>query len=178
LPCTIIGSKHAEHSCRTDHKCHNACEFCQLEAADTEGVWVQPCKEKAGHGGHHLCASRPHTCNQPCKLTGALNCRGTCSQPSGHEGDCDCGSGNHLCGVECALPGCSNQCVEPYGSKHTQHACQDKKCPQVSSLPQHVGSLAGLKGWAVLQLCLSLFLLILKEQRCRCQETHKITRLC
>jgi hypothetical protein len=142
LPCTCVGSKHKVHSCETDHKCHHECYFCQEDAKHTELVHVNLCNEKAGHGGRHLCASTTHTCNKPCALKNAVNCRGFCSQQPDHEGDCDCGSGNHLCGVKCALPGCNNKCVEPYGSKHDRHACQDKCCPEVSFSSQPLDNLS------------------------------------
>ena len=89
------------------------------------------CKEKAGHGGKHVCAEKEHTCGLPCKLSAAPTCRGFSGREPGHAGDCDCGSGNHLCGAPCALPGCKGRCTVPYGTEHAVRACEDTVCPEV-----------------------------------------------
>lgn len=130
LPCLEAGP-HAEHTCTTNHRCKIACDFCRHEQPDEADCDLAVCREKAGHGGKHVCSVKTHTCGLPCKLQNALNCRGTCSQDPGHTGDCDCLSGNHLCGAECALPGCAGRCTVPYGTEHTQHACEAKACPEV-----------------------------------------------
>lgn len=130
LPCHEI-STHCEHSCGTDHKCQEFCQFCIVEDCQH-----RPCKEKAGHIGRHMCADGSHACGDPCALAGkALNCGRTCRKLPGHEGACDCQSGNHLCGTACDLPGCGGKCVAPYGATHDCHACENTHCPEVRTTP-------------------------------------------
>ena len=132
LPCCQIGP-HDAHDCDTDHKCKADCSFCAAESAEAPATGLAGCREKAGHGGKHMCAEVAHTCGQDCALKAALNCRGTCGLEPGHGGRCDCKSGNHLCGKPCALPGCGARCVAPHGSEHAQCACENKLCPEVRS---------------------------------------------
>jgi hypothetical protein len=130
LPCTAVG-KHTTHSCATDHLCQLSCDFCLLDESESAATEDIMCKEKAGHGGKHICRVRTHTCGLPCELENTLNCRGVCGKEPGHQGACDCGSGNHLCGQPCGLPGCTSRCTVPYGTVHDQHACEDRACPEV-----------------------------------------------
>ena len=134
LPCRAVGT-HSAHTCGTDHCCKAACAFCQHENPDTAVANLAVCREKAGHGGKHVCAVQTHTCGKPCKLQNALNCRTMCGKEPGHDGDCDCLSGNHLCGQSCDLAGCAGRCTVPYGTEHDKHACEDKSCPEVCHHP-------------------------------------------
>lgn len=128
LPCVALGHAHQEHSCGTDHMCHNVCQFC-TEAVEP----VNYCKDKAGHMGRHMCNVVQHACGEVCALAGKalLNCRGTCRKDPGHDGDCDCLSGNHMCGQICSLERCAGPCVVPYGTEHDRHACGDNMCLEV-----------------------------------------------
>jgi hypothetical protein len=129
LPCCVIGA-HGTHTCETDHQCKAGCDFCCQENPAADASAVASCREKAGHGGKHVCAVKTHTCGQPCVYKDALNCRTFCGKELGNEGGCDCGSGNHLCGAACDLPGCGGRCTAPYGMEHAQHACEVKTCPE------------------------------------------------
>ena len=140
LPCCALGT-HDAHTCGTDHRCKTACGFCCQEQPDASSEELAQCREKAGHGGKHICSDTPHTCGNACKLVDALNCRGKCSKGPEHEGDCDCQAGNHLCGVQCALAGCAGRCTVPYGQEHDQHACENKACPEVRVAAHCVRSL-------------------------------------
>jgi hypothetical protein len=144
LPCQQIGT-HSDHSCGTDHKCKQFCQFCI-----DEGCAQRACKEKAGHIGRHMCADVSHACGMPCALRAALNCDGTCRKLPGHEGDCDCQSGNHLCGATCDLPGCGGKCVAPYGAVHDCHACENTHCPEVRNISRVLQRVILWEGLSVL----------------------------
>lgn len=106
LPCTMIG-QHAEHVCRTDHKCHEDCDFCgDQHGSECDAAALYVCASKAGHEGRHMCKEKMRACGGEYHMFGfSGNCAQTCNRPPNHEGECDCGVA-HLCGAPCDLPGC------------------------------------------------------------------------
>ena len=129
------------------HICNQKCDLINISF---EGSCHKDCIKQAGHAGEHICISKKHECNEPCKYRNLSKsgCLGHCSKEVGHKDVmfpflfnpdhlCQNSMEIHICNKVCELrdksrEGCKGVCDKPieHSGYHLcnsdNHICKEK----------------------------------------------------